>query len=396
MHKNQFCQKILTKALSGKVHEKRIQCLTRFVSSLLDYDVKLSVSEIGKKLRSKTTVKHKLKSADYFARNERFEKEQKAVYRGIVEFFWSGYREVVILVDWSGACSKGYYVLQASIAGHGRSVPVYQKIYGEKEQEQKEVHKEFLKDLSQIIPEGTKVTIITDAGFHRDWFEKVRELGWDYVGRIYSLYSYRLEGETTWRSVKAIEFGGYEKAKGYGEVELGKTKSMKGYLYSYKARLSGKGHKKNPYPSHERAHSNYYRNGWVIMSSLNRPAVELIKFYRKRMQIEQNFRDIKNERYGIGLRRNQSTMRTRISMLYFLGTLIMMILWWIGLAAEAQGKHYRYQANTIRRKRVISLVHLGRLVSRHEGSNFSWRDMLYVIEKLQMQYMDFIQNGFLI
>lgn len=85
------------------------------------------------------------------------------------------------------------------------------------------------------------MTIITDAGFHREWFQQVLELGWDVIGRIYSLYCYQIEGETNWHKVKDILFEGIGKASALGKVKLGKTKkAVEGYLYTYKETLSGK------------------------------------------------------------------------------------------------------------------------------------------------------------
>ncbi|HAT8796288.1 TPA: IS4-like element ISLpn1 family transposase, partial [Legionella pneumophila] len=54
MHKKIFCQNLLDSALKNSIHAKRKQCLVRFLSDLMDYDTTLSVTEIGKKLTSKT------------------------------------------------------------------------------------------------------------------------------------------------------------------------------------------------------------------------------------------------------------------------------------------------------------------------------------------------------
>ena len=69
MHKYLFCQKLLDKALDKSIHKKRKACLTRFLSDLMDYDTKLSVGEIGKKLTSKSTVKSKIYAAQQFVNN---------------------------------------------------------------------------------------------------------------------------------------------------------------------------------------------------------------------------------------------------------------------------------------------------------------------------------------
>ena len=371
--------------------------MVRFLSDLMDYDTTLSVTEIGKKLTSKATVKSKIYATHKFVSNSKLENDMVCIYQCLAQYFWGSAKEIIILIDWSGACSKGYHVLQASVVGHGRSIPIYHEVHPESQQENVEIQCQFLSRLKEVIPAHLLVTIITDAGFHRDWFHQVIELGWDVIGRIYSLYCYQIEGETNWCKAKDIVFDGVGKASALGKVNLGKTKkAVEGYLYTYKESLSAKiRKKKNKYPSHDRAHSDYYKKGWVIFSSINKPAQFLVSYYKKRMQIEQNFKDIKNEQLGMGLRRNLSTGKTRINMLFFLAILLIMIAWWFGLMIEYLNKHRSYQANTIKNKRVRSFVHLARMVYRHEPELLNWELFQTVMSELRLQYHSFIQIGVL-
>lgn len=80
MHKYSFCQKLLDTALTNSIHASRKACLTRFLSDLLDYDTTLSVTEIGKKLTSKASVKSKIKAA-----HPKFQQEQQSVHDKFLE-----------------------------------------------------------------------------------------------------------------------------------------------------------------------------------------------------------------------------------------------------------------------------------------------------------------------
>lgn len=111
------------------------------------------------------------------------------------------------------------------------------------------------------------------------------------------------------------------------------------------------------------------------------------------MQIEQNFKDIKNEQLGLGLRRNLSSGKTRINMLFFLAVLLIIIAWWFGLMLEKLRKHHSYQANSIKHKRIRSFVHLGRLGFRHEPELLDWDIFLQIMGELQQQYHLFIEYG---
>jgi hypothetical protein len=398
MHKFKFCQNLLDNALESSIHSKRKKCLVRFLSDLMDYDATLSVTEIGKKLSSKATVKSKIYAAHQFINNYKLERDIFYIYKGLAHFFWKDAKDIVVLVDWTGACSEGYHVLKASVAAHGRSIPIYHETHPESYQENAEIHRQFLLRLKEIIPSHLAVSIVTDAGFHRDWFQQALDLGWDIVGRIYSRYYYKIEEGLDWLKVSDIHFKGTGKPIALGKIKLGKTKRpMEGYLYTYKERLSGKiRKKKNKYPSHDKAFSDYYKNGWVIFSSLDKPAHLLIAYYKKRMQIEQNFKDIKNEQLGMGLRRNASSGKTRINMLFFLAVLLIMIAWWFGLMIESLNKHRSYQANTIKHKRVRSFVHLARMAFRHEPQLLDWNLFLKVMSDLHKQYHSFIECGVLV
>ena len=298
------------------------------------------------------------------------------------------------MIDWSGACSNKLHTLTASIVGHGRSIPLYHEVFNESQLGSEEAHEQFLQTLSHIIPTKAKVTIITDAGFRTPWFRAVIAYGWDVIGRIYDGFSFQKEGEKDWHSLTGIDFGGTGKARSLGKGKIGKkTKRVSGYVYTYKETLSGKPHKKNRYPAHEKQHSNSYRKGWIIFSTIDKSPNFLVKYYKKRMQIEQNFKDIKNQQVGLGLRQNQSKTKERITMLWFIACLIIIISWWVGLWVETNNKHRAYQANTVKNKRVRSFIHLARMVYRHEPDVLDWDKFTEIIELLKQKYHTFIESG---
>ncbi len=72
------------------------------------------------------------------------------------------------------------------------------------------------------------------------------------------------------------------------------------------------------------------------------------------MQIEESFRDMKGEHYGLGFNLSKSKNRQRISILILLTTLASILLLIIGNAVIASGLSRRYQANTIKSRRVLS------------------------------------------
>ena len=87
MHKQSFCQKLFDTSLGTSIHQARKNCLSRFIGDLLDYDVNLSVTEIGKKLSSSSSVKSKIQAANYLIGNKKLASQTPLIYKGLVNFF---------------------------------------------------------------------------------------------------------------------------------------------------------------------------------------------------------------------------------------------------------------------------------------------------------------------
>ena len=109
------------------------------------------------------------------------------------------------------------------------------------------------------------------------------------------------------------------------------------------------------------------REPWLLASNLERVrAHQVVKVYRTRMQIEEAFRDLKAYRHGFAFRSNMGRQRERVANLLLLGALGMLATWLMGLIAQARGLHRGMQANTERRRRVLSVFFIGtRLLAKN-------------------------------
>ena len=114
-----------------------------------------------------------------------------------------------------------------------------------------------------------------------------------------------------------------------------------------------------------------------------------MKPYALRMQIEESFRDMKSERFGLGLNRHLIYRASRLQMMILIATLALMVLWLFGKATENKGQHRDYQANSIKETRVLSLIYLGLMVINDWRISFStddihkaWKDLA---ENIQQQ-----------
>ncbi|XMD04334.1 transposase (plasmid) [Serratia sp. AXJ-M] len=55
------------------------------------------------------------------------------------------------------------------------------------------IQKDFLDELAKAIAPEKKVIIITDAGFQANWFQHVKMLGWNFIGRVRGNVKFRLQ-----------------------------------------------------------------------------------------------------------------------------------------------------------------------------------------------------------
>ncbi|SFD65862.1 hypothetical protein SAMN02745724_05149, partial [Pseudoalteromonas denitrificans DSM 6059] len=88
---------------------------------------------------------------------------------------------------------------------------------------------------------------------------------------------------------------------------------------------------------------------------------------KRRMTIEEAFRDTKNEYYGLGLKRSRSNNIERLQALLLIALIAQYTLYLIGKAAEILKYHYHFQANTIKKRRVLSYCYLGKRILTHKN-----------------------------
>src|SRR5206468_1601139 len=88
----------------------------------------------------------------------------------------------------------------------------------------------------------------------------------------------------------------------------------------------------------------------------------VIKLYALRMKIEEGIRDTKNPRWGFALCYARSRRAERLELLLLVAALATLVCWLAGLAVEALQWDRHFQANTERKRAVLSTVFLGREV----------------------------------
>jgi hypothetical protein len=392
MPARQLCQKFFQTALTP-FHQYRQNALLD-ATVALTRGASLTLTSIGRYLPDAAQVKNKIKRIDRLLGNAGLHDDIPLIFKNITSMLTRQLSWCVIAVDWSGYPSQDYHVLRASLLCDGCSIPLLSRIVHSKQQNNTQIQNEFLDTLAEAINARTKVIIVTDAGFQNAWFSHIKSLGWDFIGRVRGQILLRLDitGDIWW---KPLELKASSHPEYLGGGALSRTTQCEGHFYLHKRvakkRKSRRARGKPFSPRTDKEQQASGREPWLIFTSTDcfKPR-EIMKLYSRRMQIEQNFRDEKNEHLGFGLRASYSRSAGRMLVLSLLATLATVVMWLLGYHAENKGIHLRWQANSLKSKRVISHLTLAENVLRHSPLIIKLTELSTVLNHLAKNYRNMV------
>ena len=361
MHAKEF----LHKTLSSVIHKKRLSVLADLVQGLL-INKKLSVTELGRGISTQATEHSAIRRSDRLIGNKHIHAELFSIYATQIALIIGSKQRPEIIVDWTHIPNTKFYALRAALACKGRALTLYEEVHTEKKLGNRKIERNFLKQLKKLIPNHCIPIIVTDAGFHNEWFKTVLMLEWDYVGRVRGLKVYH-DGKN-WIPCKSLMSKATKTEKYLGEFMLCKStnkittnfflikekKKIRKQYGIHKSRRGGRDRKN---------HRLSAKEPWLLVSSLKgknyQAAKRVVKTYKKRMQIEEAFRDLKSPRFGFGFRHAYSRSLKRIVILLLVAMLASFVAWLTGYVIEQKKQHFQFQVNSVKSKRVLSLFFLG-------------------------------------
>ncbi|EBZ4888461.1 IS4 family transposase [Salmonella enterica subsp. enterica serovar Bredeney] len=394
MSARQVCQNFFCDALVP-FHKYRQNALLDATIALIN-GASLTLTSIGRYLPGTAQVKNKIKRVDRLLGNVSLHHDIPLIFRNIISMLTNRLSLCVIAVNWSGYPSQEYHVLRASLICDGRSLPLLSWIVPSEKQQNAKVRQAFLNTLFEAVNPKARGIIVTDAGFQNDWFRHIKSPGWDFIGRIRGNVRMRLDSKGEyWFRRQELQASTKPEYLGPGMLARSKYTRCDGHFYLHKKEPKGRKNKRSrcgiARPSQIKDARSAAKEPWLIFSSTNnfKPR-EIMKLYSRRMQIEQNFRDEKSERFGFGLRASYSRSAGRVLVLSLLATLSTIVLWLIGYHAENQGLHLRYQANSIKTRRVISYLTLAENVFRHSPLILKRTVLSTVLNHLARTYQNMV------
>ncbi|HDH7365378.1 TPA: IS4 family transposase [Escherichia coli] len=388
-----LCQNFLNNILAP-LHLYRQKSLIDATNAVIN-GASLTLTSIGRHLIGTASVKNKIKRVDRLLGNRHLQNEVSTIFQRITQKITRGMSRVVILIDWSAYHASRFQLLRASLACDGRSLPLMSCVVPSSQTANADVHERFLESLAECFSPGTDVIVITDAGFQGRWFQQIRSRGWTYICRVLGNHYYNI-GDG-WEKVSDSGTKASTTAIYLGEGLLGRDKNAQheGHFYLYKSKPKGRRFKRSKErairPSVTAKARTAGKSPWFIFTnSTEFSPKQVMKLYSRRMQIEQNFRDEKNPRWGLGLRFGASHSSGRVTVLSLIATLASIIMWLSGFSLENKGIHHKYQANTVKHRRVISLLKLAENVIRHSPLILNTLSLDAGLKVLQQRYTNMI------
>jgi hypothetical protein len=325
----------------SKLHAKQIESVTHAIVGAMAAPT-AGVASLGRSaaaMRFKD-AKHGIKQVDRLLSNRRI--DDLDLVRQHVAFVVGSRRQIVVTLDWTEYGLHGQNRLAINlVTRHGRATPLIWKTVPSAELKGQMSHHEvgLLRVLKAVLPPSVQqVIVLADRGFGDvDLYDSIEELAWDFVIRF--------------RGVIIVTAPDGRSAPASQWVPLGSRARR-----ILKARVTGQRHEIAAFVAVKQANM---KEPWLLATSLPCDAKRIVALYGRRFTCEENFRDEKDPRFGLGSRLARVRDAARRDRLCFILAAAAALLTLLGAAGEKLGLDRRLRANTVKR-RTHSLFRQGR------------------------------------
>jgi hypothetical protein len=281
-----------------------------------------------------------------------------------VAFVVGSRREIVLTLDWTEYGLHGQNRLAINlVTRHGRATPLFWKTVPSADLKGQMSHQEvgLLRVLKSVLPSSvTRVIILADRGFGDvDLYDNIEDLGWDFVIRFRGVI---IVTAPDGRAAPASEW----------VPPGGRARRI------LNARVTGQRHEVAAFVAIKQVNM---KEPWLLATSLPYDAKRIVALYSRRFTCEENFRDEKDPRFGLGSRLARVRDAARRDRFCFILAAAAALLTLLGAAGEKLGFDRRLRANTVKR-RTHSLFRQGREYLRMLLAGRSIRELLTEFQRL--------------
>jgi Transposase DDE domain len=303
-----------------EIHAKRGASLIDGVDGVL-HAATLGIRAIGQGLAAAQGLvpKHAITQVDRRLSNDR--RSRQEIFACWVPFVVAGRAEICVNFDGTAFEDSDQSVVVLGMqTGHGRSTPlVWTTVRRSELEDQRHDHEDArLGLLALALPEGVRVTVVADRGFtDRKLLVFLREeLGFDDIIRFRAnLYVEGQRGEVR-KAAAWVGRGGRMRVLRNARVTAQRT----------------------AVPVVVCVQEPAMKDAWCLASSrADLPGSEIKVTYGRRFTVEETFRDVKNPRFGLGLKQTKITRNDRRDILFLLAVLAHALLTLLGKAGQELG-----------------------------------------------------------
>lgn len=324
------------------VHAKRRLSVTNAVFGII-MGAQLSITSVGRMYASVLgkTPKHAIKQTDRLVGNHLLNADWAT--ECFARWLCASRPSLVVSLDWTVYDRDKHHTLALNlVTRHGRATPLLWKTYPADKLKGRRsgYEKAILRRLKRVIGSACSVTVLADRGFENKTLLHLihTTLKWDYVIRLRSNTLMRCDDGIA-QPMFTIRFH-RDKPRTFSGVRL----------------TSGRG---IDCPTVVMVKSAVSKEPWYLATSLICDARTLIALYARRFTCEEQFRDAKDPRFGMGLEQSVVGSCERRDRLMLLNALATVLFTLIGAAGERIGYDRKLRANTVT-KRTHSLFRQGR------------------------------------
>ncbi|NNB94140.1 IS4 family transposase [Corallococcus exiguus] len=325
----------LTEVFEDDLHVKRILSLSHATLGAVQA-ASLSVAAIGKAMAwargEDVTSKHAVKQVDRLLSNGGFDVWR--LFAAWVPFVLAERTEAVIALDWTDFEQDDQETLVASlITQHGRATPLLWTtlVKSASAGNRQLVEDQTLQRLREVIASEVKVTVVADRGFaDAKFYALLRQLGFEYVVRFRADVLVTSEDAETKPGAEWVPEGGRAKVLRGARVVTAAMAQVGAVVC-----VKRKGMK----------------DSWCLATSLTEAtAQQVLDVYARRFTIEETFRDVKDLKFGMGLKQVRVKTPERRDRLLLISALAQVLLTLLGAAGEALGYDKHLRVNTVKRR----------------------------------------------
>ncbi|WP_437650999.1 IS4 family transposase [Sorangium sp. So ce362] len=327
-----YIQTFVENLFGDDLHAMRVLSLANGVVGVLHAAV-LAIHAIGQAYAKVANVKPKsgVKQVDRLLGNTGID-----VFHSLkswVEFVIGVRKEIVVALDWTDFEKDDHTTLCAYlVTRHGRATPLAWKTVKKSALKgtQKDHEYELIEWLHAAIDETVEVILLADRGFgDRKLYDFLEFMGWDFVIRF--------------RGGIVVENAAGEARSASAWVPTSRRATM-----LREVRVTADRAK---VPAVVLVHAPKMKEPWCLATTLSgRKAGDIVKLYGKRFTIEETFRDIKDNHFGMGLSATHIHNAGRRDRLLLLAAIAHALLTLLGAASEEAGLDRYLKVNTVKRR----------------------------------------------